>query len=95
VPDSSKLVETAMLLRAAEPEIWQRFVLAAREYSAAVNVEMVRCQPELLQRAQGMAIQANEIATILNDAPKIYEHMQNLMLGKRHGGKENQTGFRA
>ena len=47
-----------------------------REYAAASTAEMLRCPPEALPRAQGMALAANEIAMTLMNAPKLYEKMQ-------------------
>lgn len=65
----------AVALRAQAPESWEEFVLAMREYAAATTTEILRCPPEMLLRAQGMALAANEIATILQNAPKLKDKM--------------------
>jgi hypothetical protein len=65
-----RIVELALLLRGSAPEVWEQFTREIREYAAAQTAEMVRCPPENLPRAQGMAIAANEIATLLQNAHK-------------------------
>ena len=73
----ARLVDAALELRGEAPQAWENFVLAVREYAAATTTEMVRCPPELLMRAQGMAIAANEISATLQTAPKLKERMLN------------------
>jgi hypothetical protein len=75
-PDQSQLVEAAMRLRATAPEPWELFLKALSGYASAVNGEMLRCAPEMLQRAQGMAIGTNEIASVLTEAPTTYEKLR-------------------
>lgn len=72
-----KIVDAAMRLRALSPEVWEQFVYAIREYAAMQATEMVRCPPELLLKAQGMALTANDIAATLQQAPQLYEKMKN------------------
>jgi hypothetical protein len=74
--DNRRLVEAAMQLRGVEPTVWDEFVMAMREYAAATTTDMLRSPPELLMRAQGMALAANEIATVLREAPQLYEKMR-------------------
>jgi hypothetical protein len=62
-----------MGLRAQAPGSWEQFVMAMREYAAASTAEMLRCPPEALAKAQGMALAANDISTTLISAPKLYE----------------------
>lgn len=71
----AKLIDAALELRGEAPQAWEQFVLAVREYAAATTTEMVRCPPELLMRAQGMALAANDISTTLQNAPKLKEKM--------------------
>ena len=71
MPGYARIVDTALALRAEAPEGWEQFVMAIREYAAATTTEMLRCPPELLPRAQGMALAANDIATTLQNAPKL------------------------
>lgn len=80
---TARIVETAMLLRAVAPDLWEQFVLAMREYAAATTSEMVRCPPEMLPRAQGMAITANDLAVTLVSAHKLKDrpHGQGIQTG--------------
>ena len=71
MPGYARIVDTAMALRGEAPEAWEQFVLAIREYSAASTTEMVRTPPELLQRAQGWALCAQDISSILQNAPRL------------------------
>ncbi len=73
--DSSGLVRAAMMLRGEAPAAWTGFVGAFDEYAKAMNHELLKCQPELLQRGQGMALMAHEIASVLRDAPQLYDRM--------------------
>lgn len=73
MPATSHIVNAAMRLRAESNEAWQEFVMAMREYAAASTAEMLRAPPEALQRAQGIALAANDIATTLMNAPKLHE----------------------
>jgi hypothetical protein len=75
---TARLIDAALILRGEAPEAWDQFVMAMREYSAAAATEMVRCDPAMLQRAQGMAITANDIAMTLHNAPKIKERTLNV-----------------
>lgn len=71
--DNSRLVAASMQLRGVAPAEWDVFLQAMREYSAAMIAEMVRSDPALLLRAQGMALAANEIASVLKDAPSLHD----------------------
>lgn len=75
--DQRKLVDAAMELRAVAPEQWREFCLAVNAYAAAQTVEMVRVPPDVLLRAQGMALGVHELASLFNEAPKLKEqHME-------------------
>lgn len=74
--DGAQIVIAAMRLRASSPEAWEQLIVAVREYSARSAMEMVKCPPEQLVRAQGMAQMAQELTTLMMDAPKLYERMQ-------------------
>jgi hypothetical protein len=73
----ARLVDAAMRLRAQAPEGWEEFVFAMREYAAAQTAEMVKCPLEMLQKAQGMAHTANDLAQTFQNAPKLYEKQRN------------------
>lgn len=85
MPDYARLVETAMHLRANAPAAWELFLAAINDYSTQVNAQMVKCPPELLARAQGMAIQMAEISTVLHQAPSTYEKMRAAQMVKKNG----------
>jgi len=94
--DSSGLVRAAMDLRASSPAVWYAFVTAVQEYAQAMTQEMVKAQPDMLLRAQGMSIMALEIAGILAMAPQMHDKMQNLQRGRADGrrpGPGSGTGF--
>jgi len=86
MPGNEKLVHAALLLRGQAPEAWDLFVQAMREYAASSAEEMVRCAPELLMRAQGMAIASSEICYAVRFAPQIHEKNQ----GFKHGRPTQQ-----
>jgi hypothetical protein len=71
-----RLIKASMALRAEAPQGWEEFVAAIREHAAGSAADMVRCTPEMLVRAQGMAIAINELSNALSQAPTIYEKMQ-------------------
>lgn len=73
MPSTARIVDTAMRIRAESHEAWNEFVMAIREYAAGTTAEMLRAPPEMLPRAQGMAMTANDIATTLMNAPKLHE----------------------
>lgn len=83
MPDMARLVEASMRLRSEAPGAWASFILAMTEYSGSITTEMVRCTPDMLARAQGMALQANEIASILADAPNLHEKFMARKFGKQ------------
>lgn len=72
-----RIVEAAMRIRGQSHEAWDEFVMAMREYAAAQTAEMLRAPPEMLLKAQGMAVTANDISTTLLNAPKLYEKLKN------------------
>lgn len=71
-PNCARLVETAMELRAHHPAGWDQFTSAMNEYAAQILSLTMSADPAVILRAQGMAIQAGEIAKILRDAPNIH-----------------------
>lgn len=73
MPSTARIVDTAVRVRAESHEAWNEFVMAIREYAAGTTAEMLRAPPEMLPRAQGMAMTANDIATTLMNAPKLHE----------------------
>jgi hypothetical protein len=83
MPDYAKLVRASMQLRAMAPEAWDEFVKAMREQAATATGEILRVPPEMLSKAQGMAIMAHELSSVLNDAPRLYDKMQEA--GRKHG----------
>lgn len=90
--DSKKVIETALLLRAAVPQQWQEFVMAMREYAAQQANEMITCPPELLAKAQGMAVMAVEISGLLVNAQKIAEKAQQFRKDQVHGSRPSVFG---
>jgi len=88
----TRLVEASMTLRGESPVGWKLFCEAMQEYAYQITDQMVKCPPELLQRAQGMALQANEIAGVINDAPKLFEKLQAARMGKKNG-QETRSGY--
>jgi len=76
-----------MALRAEAPQGWNEFVMAMRENAATSTTDVLRVTPDLLLKAQGMAIMAHELATVLNDAPKLYDKM----MEKKHGQTAGQN----
>lgn len=76
MPANAGVIRAAVALRSAEPELWAGFVSAVRAYADEALSDMLRCQPEMLQRGQGMIIMANEIATLLADAPVLVEKLR-------------------
>ena len=73
--DNSGLVRAAMMLRGEAPAAWAGFVGAFEEYARSMNHELLKAAPDLLQRGQGMALMAHEIAGVLADAPQLYDRM--------------------
>lgn len=82
--DTTQLISAAMELRGAAPDVWNAFVKAMQEYSGEMTTQMLMSPVEALPRAQGMALQANEMARLLIDAPKHFDKMQAARMGKRH-----------
>ena len=83
----ARIIDAALVLRAESPEGWDEFLMAMREYAAAQTAEILRCDPMMLQRAQGMAVAANELSTVLQSAPKLKERQY-----ERSNPAGNQTG---
>jgi hypothetical protein len=78
--DNSRLVISAMALRGSAPHEWESFVTALREYAAQQIAEMLRAPPDMLLKAQGMALGMQEISQMMNEAPALYDK-----LGQRSG----------
>ena len=79
-----------MHLRAHAPGEWENLLNAMRQYSAQTNAEMLRAEPSLLLRAQGMAIALSEITTVLVTAPQLAERTRNAI----HGNRPNPAQFK-
>lgn len=73
-----------MGLRGAAPDVWNAFVQAMQEYADEATKAMMTAPIEMLPRAQGMALEARDIAKLLADAPQLHDKMQAARLGKRH-----------
>lgn len=80
-PDSRRIVEMGTFLRGAAPDAWNQFVAAFLIYAADMNQQMMRCDPTMLVKAQGMAIAAAEIAEMLKSAHELHE--KNLAAAKQ------------
>lgn len=78
------LVSAALGLRANNPDLWQRMLAALDAYRLETATKMVDCAPEMLPRAQGMALAAKELMETLVRAPELHNKMQELR-GRRHG----------
>lgn len=65
------LIDAMMELRASAPEQWARLCQEMAKDAARTNARMVTADLTMLQRAQGMAIQANDIAKTMHEAPLI------------------------
>lgn len=80
--NTDRVVEASMQVRQAMPDVWQNMVMALRETAALAAADMVKCPPDSLARAQGMAIAAQEISTAFMQAPQLYERLRQV---KRNG----------
>jgi hypothetical protein len=78
------LVSAALTLRAGAPDQWQRMLQALDAYRMETATKMVDCVPEMLPRAQGMALAAKELVDTLMRAPELHNKMQELRT-RRHG----------
>ena len=76
MPNNVGLVRAAMALRGVHTALWAEFVKAMNEYAVSIQADMLKVTPDMLSRAQGMALMAHEIAGVLRDAPELYEKMQ-------------------
>jgi hypothetical protein len=74
--DSGKIQSASMTIRQVSPEAWEVLAKALREYAAQASVEMIRCAPEFLLKAQGMAVAAQEISTAFVMAPQNYDRQR-------------------
>jgi hypothetical protein len=83
VAESNRVVELSMLLRAAAPDVWMEFVHAMQAYADEVTSKMLSSPVEALPKAQGMALQAREMASMLADAPKQFEKIQAARMRER------------
>lgn len=68
-----EIVQSAMVLREGNPATWENFVRAVHLYAAGIARDMVKCDPEHLLRAQGMAQMAERLARTLQNAPDLFE----------------------
>ena len=82
--DQGPLVDAALRVRGEAPAAWDEFLRAVQIYQAAQTAEMLRADPSLLMRAQGMALALNELFNTLRDAPKIKDRALNAMRTKQH-----------
>ena len=89
--DNRNLIEAAIQLRGAAPQEWDRFVHAMREYAAGITADIIRVDAQMLVRAQGMAIQAQEIAVILRDAPDLHDKNMQAILRQAQQRSNNVT----
>jgi poly-gamma-glutamate capsule biosynthesis protein CapA/YwtB (metallophosphatase superfamily) len=80
--DYNRVVEMAMALRAQAPEDWQNFVAAMRDFSVATTADILRAPPELLLKAQGIAVAMTELVSIYQSAPELWEKIRDR---KKHG----------
>ena len=77
-----ELLEAAVAMRGAEPIIWQHFLVGMRLYAAQITSDMIRCPPELLLKAQGMAQSITELSQTFQTAPEQLEAMTRSQHGK-------------
>lgn len=73
--DRAQLIDAAMALRGAAPQEWAKFAQAMIVDAAQTNADMMRADPALLLRAQGMAVFAKETADLLANVSSHYEKL--------------------
>lgn len=88
MPDDSKLIQSAMMIREASPQAWDNFLLSLREYSGALNMELVRAEPTQLARSQGMAMAIQDLVVTLLKAPETYDKRRTLQQGRKNDGRD-------
>lgn len=71
MPDQTQLVDAALRLRGEAPAAWDQFLVALQIYQAQQTADMLRADPALLMRAQGMALALHELFATLRSAPQI------------------------
>lgn len=74
--NNEALVLMGMRLRQSQPELWNDFLIAVRDWSNQTAQAMVTADPQHLMRAQGMAIAARELSSIMWETPKLFEQLQ-------------------
>ena len=72
-----------MPLRDHNREGWERFILALCAYSSTMNDDMLRAEPGLVLKAQGMSVAIRDLCAILLKAPETYDKMRANAQAKR------------
>lgn len=85
-PDQRMLVQRAMELRERNPDGWNALVAEMERYTSEMTRRMLSCAPEMLLRAQGMAMGANELTVIFKTAPKLHQKFQDMAHDARQRG---------
>jgi hypothetical protein len=88
--DYDKLIDSCMALRGSSRAEWENFVSAMQNHSAQVLAEMMSCPPEMLSRAQGMAMEAGKLAGVMATAPQLYEQRLVSQARKKNGNNHGQ-----
>lgn len=65
-----------MSLRQAHHPGYTELVNAMMEHAAEQTAKMLQAPPDMLMKAQGMAIATNEMAKLFAEAPKYFEKAQ-------------------
>lgn len=89
--DAGKLIEAAMPLRDHNREGWERFILALCAYSSTMNDDMLRAEPALVLKAQGMSVAIRDLCAILLKAPETYDKMRATAHAKRAQQNEQHS----
>jgi hypothetical protein len=76
------VIEAALSLRGAATDEWTALLEALNDYAADQTAKMVDCPPDMLPRAQGMAIAVRDLVALFTNAPQLHQKMQEK---KRHG----------
>jgi hypothetical protein len=72
-----------MVLREVSPQGWDNWLKALRDYSAALNNELVRAEPDRLAQAQGRAMAVQDLVVTLLKAPELFDKARSVQKGRK------------
>lgn len=86
------MAQAVVSLHNAAPQEFRAFVDQLRAMTAQSTLDMVKCQPEFVHKAQGRALAFTELVEAIIDAPNVVDDARKRAATAQRGAQHGRPG---